>query len=95
MHASTHLLKILKNHGWECCSNDEEKIIEPIHPNSIKKLESTTSPYSETECEQLKAEEGFSYQAAIKELIFSYVICYPDIGYAVAKLSKFSTMPAQ
>eukprot|EP00957_Ditylum_brightwellii_P123389 9408028-Ditylum_brightwellii.AAC.1 len=49
MHAPTYLSKILKNHGWECCPKDEEKIIEPIHPNSIKELELSTGPESEAE----------------------------------------------
>eukprot|EP00957_Ditylum_brightwellii_P082006 6235741-Ditylum_brightwellii.AAC.1 len=82
MHASTYLSKVLKNHGWECCPKDEEKIIEHTHPDSIKELESTTGPESEAECKQLKAEEGCSYQAAIGEVIFASAICHPDIGYA-------------
>eukprot|EP00957_Ditylum_brightwellii_P008340 631234-Ditylum_brightwellii.AAC.1 len=95
MHASTYLSKILKNHGWGCCPKDEEKIIEPIHPNSIKELKSVTGPESEAEYKQLEVEECFSYQAVIRKLIFAYMICQPDIGYAVAELSKFSTTPAQ
>eukprot|EP00957_Ditylum_brightwellii_P039552 2992154-Ditylum_brightwellii.AAC.1 len=95
MHATAYLTNILKNHGWECCPKDEEKIIEPIHPNSIKELESAARPESEAESKQLEADKGFSYQAAIGKLIFAYVICCPDIGYAVAELSIFSTSPAQ
>eukprot|EP00957_Ditylum_brightwellii_P021090 1589191-Ditylum_brightwellii.AAC.1 len=74
---------------------DEEKRVETIHPNSIKEMESTTGPDSEVECKQLKAEEGFSYQAPIDKLIFANVICHPDVGYTVVELSEFSTMPVQ
>eukprot|EP00957_Ditylum_brightwellii_P134628 10263591-Ditylum_brightwellii.AAC.1 len=74
MYTSTYLSKILKNHGWECCPKDEKKIIEAIHPNSIKELEYSTSPESEAECKQLDAKEDFSYYAVIGNLIFVYVI---------------------
>eukprot|EP00957_Ditylum_brightwellii_P046516 3530459-Ditylum_brightwellii.AAC.1 len=46
------------------------------------------------ESNQLEAEKGFSYYGAIGALIFAYIICRVDIGYAVAELSKFSESPA-
>eukprot|EP00957_Ditylum_brightwellii_P171813 13079439-Ditylum_brightwellii.AAC.2 len=61
MYAKTYLSKILKNHGWECGRKEEEKIIEPIHPDSIKELETTVGSSSEAESNQLEAEEGFLY----------------------------------
>eukprot|EP00957_Ditylum_brightwellii_P053804 4076345-Ditylum_brightwellii.AAC.1 len=73
---------------------EEDKIINPIHPDSIKELETTIGPPSEAESNQLEAEEGFSYHSTIDELIFAYVIYHADIGYAVAELSKFSASPA-
>eukprot|EP00957_Ditylum_brightwellii_P053078 4024927-Ditylum_brightwellii.AAC.2 len=57
MHASTNLSKILKRHGWGCCPKEREKIVEPIHPNSIKELESSTGPESKAECKQLEVNE--------------------------------------
>eukprot|EP00957_Ditylum_brightwellii_P163170 12424459-Ditylum_brightwellii.AAC.1 len=95
MHATMYLTKILKNHGWECCSKDEEMIIEPLHPNSMKELELTLGPDLEAESKQLEADKGFSHREAIGELIFRHAICCPDIGYAVAKSSEFSTSPAK
>eukprot|EP00957_Ditylum_brightwellii_P170442 12973712-Ditylum_brightwellii.AAC.1 len=65
MHVKTYLSKILKNHGWGCGTKEEDTIIEPIHPDSIKELETTTGPTSEAERNQLEAEEGFSYCGAI------------------------------
>eukprot|EP00957_Ditylum_brightwellii_P180062 13716865-Ditylum_brightwellii.AAC.1 len=53
------------NHGWECGTKEDDKIIKPIHPDSIKELETTVGPSSEAE----------------------------NIGYAVSKLSKFSSSP--
>ena len=36
----------------------------------------------------------FAYRAAIGELIYSYIICIPDIVYTVIKLASFSNRPA-
>eukprot|EP00957_Ditylum_brightwellii_P121084 9235803-Ditylum_brightwellii.AAC.1 len=94
MHTKTYLSKILKNYGWECGTKEEDKIIKPIHPGSIKELKTAIGPSSEAESNQLEAEEDFSYHSAIGELIFAYVICRTDIGYTVAELSKFSASPA-
>eukprot|EP00957_Ditylum_brightwellii_P210237 15364714-Ditylum_brightwellii.AAC.2 len=64
MHAKTYLSKILKNHGWECGTKEEDKIIEPIHPDSIKELETTVGPSFEAESNQLEAEEDIGYTIA-------------------------------
>eukprot|EP00957_Ditylum_brightwellii_P068258 5181565-Ditylum_brightwellii.AAC.1 len=61
MHAITYLTNILKNHNWECCPKDEEKIIETIHPTSIKELESTARPDLEAESKQLEADEDSAH----------------------------------
>eukprot|EP00957_Ditylum_brightwellii_P162674 12387755-Ditylum_brightwellii.AAC.1 len=79
MHVKTYLSKILKNHCWECGTKEKDKVIKPIHPDSIKELEIITGSTSEAESNQLEAEEGFSYH---------------DNGYVVAKLSKLSASPA-
>eukprot|EP00957_Ditylum_brightwellii_P212240 15367126-Ditylum_brightwellii.AAC.1 len=65
MHTKTYLTKILKNHGWECGSKEEDKIIKSIHPDSIKELETTTGPLSEAESNPLKAEDEKADQLAI------------------------------
>ena len=39
----------------------------------------------------LKKNLGFSYQSVLGGLMYAYVMCHPDIGYAVTTLSKFST----
>eukprot|EP00957_Ditylum_brightwellii_P107920 8232095-Ditylum_brightwellii.AAC.1 len=95
MHVTTYLSKFLKNHGWERGLKEETKIIELLHPDSAKELETTIGPPNKSESKQLEVEEGFSYQRAINELIFVYVICHLDIGYAVSELSKFNTTHAK
>ena len=41
----------------------------------------------------LKAEQGFGYRSVLGETLFAYVLCRPDVGYAVTTLAKFSTAP--
>eukprot|EP00957_Ditylum_brightwellii_P126812 9666636-Ditylum_brightwellii.AAC.1 len=64
MHVKTYLSKILKNHGWECGMKEEDKIIKPIYPDSIKELESAIGPSSEVESNQLEAKEDIGYTIA-------------------------------
>jgi len=35
----------------------------------------------------------FGYRSVLGEILFAYVLCRPDIGYAVTTLVKFSTAP--
>ena len=37
---------------------------------------------------------GFLYCTLLGELMYSFITCWPDIGYAVTKLSKFSSAPS-
>jgi len=41
----------------------------------------------------LEASQGFGYRSVLGEILFAYVLCRPDIGYAVTTLAKFSTAP--
>ena len=38
---------------------------------------------------------GFTYQTLLGELMYTYIICWPDIGYSITTLSKFSCAPAE
>eukprot|EP00957_Ditylum_brightwellii_P201977 15328028-Ditylum_brightwellii.AAC.1 len=49
--------KVAGPNEGECCPKDEEKIIKPIHLNSIKELELSTRPESEAESKQLEVDE--------------------------------------
>ena len=41
----------------------------------------------------LERHHGFGYRNLLGELMYAFVSCRPDIGYAVTTLSKFSTCP--
>ena len=43
----------------------------------------------------LEKKMGFSYRNLLSELMYAYMTCRCDIGYAVTTLSKFSTSPSE
>ena len=50
-------------------------------------------PEGTPEHTKLAQKYGFSYRTLLGELMYAYVTCRPDIGYAVVTLSKFFTSP--
>eukprot|EP00957_Ditylum_brightwellii_P126038 9608620-Ditylum_brightwellii.AAC.1 len=88
MHRKTYLSKILKINGWECGIKEEDKIIKPIHPNSIMELETTVEPSSEADSRQLEAEEDIGYVVAeLSKFSASPACChYKEINWAGAKV---------
>jgi len=59
-------------------------------------LESCQGPHIDSpDGKQLMAHNGFNYRAVVGEIVYAYVLCRPDFGYAVTLLSRFNTCPAQ
>ena len=50
-------------------------------------LENTTAHLA------LEKKKGFNYCTLLGELMYAYITCRPDIGYAVTTLSKLSSAP--
>jgi hypothetical protein len=94
IHVGPYIGKILNNHGWATTGKDEDRIIEPVYPSSIKEIESSEGPEDPAAAKAIENTAGFKYRTAIGEAIFAYVTCRLDTGYAIAELSKFSTRPA-
>jgi hypothetical protein len=90
----SYIDKILEGHGWSTPTNSET-IKEPIHPSGVGSLENNEGPQDSAEADKLEKKMKFGYRAGIGELIYAYVTCRPDIGYAVAELAKFSSNPAE
>jgi hypothetical protein len=93
IHVAPYLDKILANHGWSEEGKQETRLVEPIHPSSIKELETSEGPEDPAAAKAIEAAAGFAYRTDIGEIIFAYVTCRLDISYAVTELSKFSTRP--
>jgi hypothetical protein len=93
IHVGKYIGKILVNHGWEQGTKAESRLIEPLHPSAFKELEETVLPTEPSEKAELERAAGFAYRTPIGELMYAYVTCRLDVGYAMAELSKFSCGP--
>jgi hypothetical protein len=94
IHVSPYLNKILANHGWSKEGKQEARHFEPLHPSSIKELETSEGPDDPVTAKAIETAAGFANRTGISEIIFAYVTCSLDIGFDVTELSKFSTKPA-
>ncbi|MCE2996259.1 MAG: hypothetical protein LW863_11705 [Flammeovirgaceae bacterium] len=95
---SHYIERVLKTHGWETPAHNES---DSDHQASPLPLDATTQLYSSTgpadgtdEHGTLETAFGFNYRSLLGELMYAYVTCRPDIGYAVTTLSKFSPCPS-
>jgi hypothetical protein len=91
IHVGPYIDKILDGHGWNVAGKDESRMIEPIHPGAVKEVDTAVGPECTNAASKLAVDAGFKYRTCIGEIIFSYVMCRPDIGYGVAELLKLST----
>jgi hypothetical protein len=93
IHVAPYLDNILDNHGWTEEGKQETRLIEPVHPSSIKELETSEVPDDATAANVIETAAGLAYRNGIGKIIFAYVTCRLGIGYAVTELSKFGTRP--
>ena len=68
---------------------------DPIRPDKINDIQHAQHPTTQKEADAIPDKMPFSYRAALGELIYAYVTCRPDIGYAIALLAKYSNNPAE
>lgn len=77
----------------------ESKIIVPIWSNNIEQMFKETCPEENTTYHKVFEEKmGFSNCTLITQLVevmYAYINCTPDIGYAVNTLSKLSCSPSE
>jgi hypothetical protein len=66
----------------------------PMAANCLPQLYAKVGPKEGTiEYHELSTKMGFSYWTLLGELIYAYITCHPDIGYAIVTLSKFASSP--
>ena len=93
--ASNYIDLVFTSHGW----NDTVKTLAPVKPlapmpeDSVFKVFVTTHNIIEGSAahKDLEKKMGFSYRCRLGELLYAFVTYYPDIGYCICCLSKFST----
>ena len=92
----TYLDHVLQMHGWDKPSSQESDYHDsvPLNPTDADVLAKLVGPAEGTMAHSdLKASQGFSYHQVLGELIYAYVICHLDIGYAATFLARFSQAP--
>ena len=71
------------------------KPLAPLPTDCIEQMYSEKGPREGTpEHSALEKSKGFAYRTLLGELMYAYITCRCDIGYAVTTLSKFSTSPS-
>jgi len=86
---------VLTTHGWATPSLPQSsKPTIPVPTDAVTTLYQHHGPAEGTSDHMaLTAKCGFAYRTLLGELLYAYVTCRPDIGYATITLSKFSTCP--
>jgi len=90
--------RMLQTHGWSQPSPNEKDRhdVAPISSEVIDRLQQLKGTIEGTlEHKEIEKEVGFGYRQVLGELIYAYIVCRIDIGYAVVFLSRFSTAPAK
>jgi hypothetical protein len=98
LNCETYIDRILQTHGWTSPSpgeSDRHDAVPMTHEVS-QQLQLLEGPAEGTPAHKaLEQEIGYSYRQVLGEIVYAYVLCRPDIGYAVTFLSRFSTCPAR
>ena len=93
----SYISRVLTAHGWAIPDRKDPSgtKLSPLPSTCINQLYQDAGPAEGTsEHSDLAAKHGFSYRTLLGELLYAYVTCRPDIGYAVTTLSKFSIAPS-
>ena len=99
--AESYIDRMLQTHGWDDEKHShrnpkraEQSKVVPLNPAIANRLMTLEGPKENTiEAKELAKGNGFSYRNVIGELIYAYVICRLDIGYAICFLARFSEGP--
>ena len=94
--AESYIDRMLQTHGWDAPKKpvaipSKPVPLNPAIANHLMTLQGP--PEKTTEARILANNAGFSYRNILGELIYAYVICRLDIGYAVCFLARFSDSP--
>ena len=90
----SYIDRMLETHGWSNPTPKDPENLVPIRPEITDRLTTLTGPQEKSpEAKQLVEQYGFSYRNLLGELIYAYVICRLDIGFAVCFLARFAAAP--
>ena len=84
--------RMLQAHGWNNHKKKPSKNYLPLPDLCLKNIYKECGPDEGTvDAYKLKLSQGFGYRTLFGEMMYVYVTCRPDIGYAITTMSKFST----
>jgi len=87
---------VLTTHNWTTAANMKPSLkpVGPLPVDAIQKIYQELGPAEGTaEHQALEETCGFGDWTLLGEMMYEYVTCRPDIGYAITIMSKFSTTP--
>ena len=88
--------RLTRAHGWDKPDDTEIKSrpTAPMPERSLDTIYTKRGPIEGLqEYKRLQKQMGFAYRTLLGELLYAYVTCRPDIGFAVTTLAKFSANP--
>ena len=92
----SYIDQMLRAHGW---NNQKKKLSKNLSPllDACLKTVYKESGLDEGTVDAFKFElsQGFAYCTLLGEMMYEYVTCQPDIGYAITTMSKFFTKPSE
>jgi hypothetical protein len=94
----TYIKWVLQTHDWETPSpreSDQHDLVPMSSDNAAKLLTMKGPMEGSTEHRKLEEEMRYSYHQVLGELIYAYVICHLDIGFAITLLAHFAQSPAK
>lgn len=98
MSCETYINRVLQTHGWEKPGAKESDRFDsvPLSADTATALLSSTGPLEDsTAHSNLERDVGFGYHQVLGELIYAYVVCRLDIGFAITLLAHFAQAPSR
>ena len=91
--------RMVRAYSWENLSskpfNFATKMPSPLPDNCLDKIFKESDPDEGTPVTyKIESEIDFAYRILLGKMMYTYVTCRPDIGYAVTNMSRFSTKPS-
>ena len=98
IHCKSYIARVLASHGWDTPSDRESDRHDetPITDRMVKDLSLKSGPsvkINPAKHQELQDKMKFPYRQVLGELIYAYVICRLDIGFAITFLARFAECP--
>ena len=92
----SYINQMLQAHIWNNHKKTLSNNLSPLSGTCLKTIYKECGPDEGTvDTYKLELSQGFSYCAPFGIMMYTYVTCCPDIGYAITTMRKFSTNPSK